>query len=783
MSAEVQSPLILAFPSNLGDADDPNLGVLDYIFSNSETHRSEISDFFQYIVAALMAIEDVNRQQGVLIEDISAALSTIPFVYIFKNMLDDDMYPVLIDVMNGKNVTDVEKYYLSENGNDTNKNVVYSPAVIGKYPAPTDEVINISSSLNNLPFLIPTQQQNMVVSDENKVLCLTPRSDSMAKIFVEYLKWQGIDYVFVLYDTHEDNISFVKDLQDIKFSGLHIHFVYSQVEDGNDRLIEEAMMKIISSRISTIVVVINGSLEKTSNMLNLAHDKGLFGPKYSWIIIERNLYEPQFNVRFSLSEIDSIIEGIGVFAPIIEKEAFVAEFQNRSGYVWETLKNNLCEEIIDTPIPCKMNSDEFSEGVLTKNVSPAFVYDAIVAVSLASDRLTWETSRNLTEVHVYDELLRSNFPGVTGNVTFDPKKKDRKDLKYQMMNFQRHETLFVRNNFNLITTAKFDENKFWIKYDEFKYYDGSTEAPSSILTHENMNFIGPMLSLGYIILSILGVCISCFMIYSICQVGLYNERAQRDQTFFLLLSISTLIMFAMIPTYTIDDQWLPYRILDILCNTRYWILIIAQTICQSAFLSKVLAIKALVTSDRLYDYIWATHCLALIFTIFALMKLAISDGTRQIFWARLVLEVDEYGLPLSSSGSCFWKETDHANSIHPSFIVFFSFFVTTMLTMFLSMKTMKDVRQSSINDSYVSDLTARIVRCTCFQMCFFFIFIVFRIIYSHLDREMIYKEKAFLRFSYLMLISTGILTLVLIPMLFGKDFTNSLSGLSVDAIR
>ena len=250
-----------------------------------------------------------------------------------------------------------------------------------------------------------------------------------------------------------------------------------------------------------------------------------------------------------------------------------------------------------------------------------YQYEAAILSGLAACRAT-NDDLFLDGDNFYQEILETNFQGISGTVSLDRETGSRtpNSTVYQMFNFpdlNETEAPYSEGGntkkefkFEVTLAGKFDGGK-WKDCGEFVFNDGTTTHPPEIPLHDFVNSHDYLNKATVAVAWIL--CVVPIVLALACAIWTGLNRKTRvvraSQAFFLyFISGGTIILALSIVPNTFDESTANQDGLAIACNASIWLVVLGVSIILSAFFSKthriVTIMKASERFKRIKINIW-----------------------------------------------------------------------------------------------------------------------------------------------------------------------------------
>lgn len=464
---------------------------------------------------------------------------------------------------------------------------------------------------------------------------------------------------------------------------------------GTDGELEESLMALKDTGLNYFLGAFSAGTFGT--IMNKAGELGVAGPGKFWLAsgsagTAPSLLSGQFRVPKG-SGLERAVKGNGL---IFCKGGLPGiDSYDRFTKAWKSIPAD--DDLLDylhSKLPAPVNPDTpaytmpkgfYEEGFPHHDVT--FSYDAIVALGLSACELleqeqaqqqqqqqdgdgsrrrklsTEDVSNALGGTHHRDNLIHRSFSGASGDVVFANDKSTRTaDSSYFVM------ANLVASDFNdTHTTFKgspvpfFYDTKVakWLSFGPkpFVYADNTTDAPSELPPQvEEMNQItatvrGVGLFLGAFAMAASLICLLAML------ANLDNGVMKASQPIFLVLICGgTFLLAAAIVPLSIDDGIASPSGCDVACASAPWLFFLGFVVTFSALFAKTWRINQVVnnaTNFRRVEINPRDVMMPLVVLLVGnLCVLAAWTITNPIRYERETLEVDRYGRPSESIGSC-----------------------------------------------------------------------------------------------------------------------------------
>lgn len=377
------------------------------------------------------------------------------------------------------------------------------------------------------------------------------------------------------------------------------HVSVRSIQYTTEQSMESALLQLKESGMRFVLAILNPQSWK--RLLSRAASLDIAGPGtgYTWYLTEANLEvaDPEFVLDIKNNAEDALVaralHGAGMILIHIPNHARM-----------DQALQDFRHDVVLQQDFASLQYDNETKQLLLQNftfppVGQSFYqylyYDAIMALGIAACETK---SRDLfTGPELYQQLLVTEFQGVSGTVSFDPLtgtrraqnfvyrivnlvRKDDNDNNDGMVRFQTQIAALVHppndvynntNNNNATGTGSTNNNNEIVELlAPFVYADSTTRAPADLVPLvQDWNLITPAFRGVGLTLGLLAMISSIgWMIWTIC----YRKKdvVKSSQPFFLVqLCIGTLVMSSSIIPLSFQEP-VSDRVLDMSCMTVPW---------------------------------------------------------------------------------------------------------------------------------------------------------------------------------------------------------------------
>ena len=490
-----------------------------------------------------------------------------------------------------------------------------------------------------------------------------PTNNGNAHAIMAYLNRLGVEHVGILYIKDSWGKTYERDLQ--LYANIYNINVYSAayVDEGD---LESVMQQLKQSRIRYFFGVINPSAWK--KVVRVAYQYGIMGKSdYQWYFGDLvELVGDNFVLdRETESDIADALHGTGIVLLKVKPHAAfdraVAAFADNKMMQQEFIQSHAEPHLFDnytfTPFP-------------GRSLFQYLTYDAVIALGLTA----CETPGLFTAQEFYDQLLKIDFRGVSGQVRLDETTGTRQGdgLEYEIVNlvfddaahqspflsFDARSSLLVDLSGGLAIIQNMSTPVPPLIREDYPFiYHDSTETPPLHLPpfEEDMNLIPN--GLRYVGLSL---AVMIMALSTACAVFTYRYRMEfvvrASQPIFLAqICLGTFILATTIIPLSFQEE-MPG--LDIACALNPWFLCIGFTVTIAALFTKARRINKLTQSGTTFRRVQVQakdvmKPFLVLLSVNVILLTAWTASPYRLSWHRKpVANLDEFGRSVESFGMC-----------------------------------------------------------------------------------------------------------------------------------
>ena len=484
-----------------------------------------------------------------------------------------------------------------------------------------------------------------------------------------YLDHLNVTHVGIIYINDVYGNDFHSDLV-TQLSPFNISILS---EPYDDFTIDQVIKQVAKSGFRYIIAILNSSNWKS--VIRKAKEHDIIGrPDYFWIFESLEFASASFKLdRESEADLANSLHGSAVIT--VTEQAFVPFDDALSDATQD-------KDMVSSFISQHDNPNLFSSYSFTlpsRTVYQYFTYDAVTALMLAA----CETPRNddfsnISGSRIYEQLLRTEFEGVSGYVAFNSITGTRKadGLVYGVRNIQFPDNLFTGTSINVLSTltdivsigsTSIVSSSFYIKNVAPFYFASNTTAPPLPLPPLNveMNLIPtPLLAF---ILSICGfvIILAIWWIYWTYQ-NREKDVVKASQPIFLCqIAIGTILISSAVIPLSMQEPVSPHG-LDIACMAAPWLLFLGFVTAFAALFMKTWRLNKLFgSSHKLRRVVIRARDVMLPFVVLMVLNVSVLLSWTlhdPLVWDRRAVDenIDKFGRSVESVGFCVGSGTQHA---------------------------------------------------------------------------------------------------------------------------
>jgi hypothetical protein len=436
----------------------------------------------------------------------------------------------------------------------------------------------------------------------------------------------------------------------------------------DDLSIEQSVKQLAASQFKYIIALLNPSNWKT--VIRLANKYQIIGrPDYFWIFEQLQFISASFQLdRVLEADLAQALHGSAVIAiselPYEPFDMALSYFTQN-----ESLRSLYISQHDEPEI-----FNNYSFPAPSRSIYQYVTYDAVIAMMLAACEAPVDQEYgNITGAKIYEQLLRTEFEGVSGYVAFDPHTGTRKSngLIYGVRNIQFPDNLISEDAFHVLVTltdiATLNGNNSsstgLIKTIAPLYFASNTTIPPLPLPLVDiyMNLIPK--SIRAFCLSLCGF-VMVISIWWILWTYMNREKdvVKASQPIFLCqICIGTFIIASAVIPMSLQEP-ISNNGLDIACMTTPWLISVGFVTTFSALFTKTWRLnKVFHNSRNLRRVVVRPRDVALPFIILMTINISVLLAwtfDAPLVWERkLVANYDTFGRNVESVGRCVMSDT------------------------------------------------------------------------------------------------------------------------------
>jgi hypothetical protein len=255
---------------------------------------------------------------------------------------------------------------------------------------------------------------------------IIPKAADFGHAVAKYVQrvWER-DYIAVIYDKSDYGEQFEDPLEDAEET-LGYKTITNHIVEGNDESIESALEDVYAKGYRTILLATDREAF-LDDVARIAETKGLLGEEYFWILSGGALPPALLpDLRYKVdSPVDKLLRGAAVFTnydPFVyngEIDPFLMEWRRQNSTLVDRL-NSIQPRQSSGGNFFTANSSYFQTEFPTEYAS--FMYDAVMATGIGACNAL-EAGNSSIGGH-YNTIVRSNFRGASGPVSFKKKEEN-----------------------------------------------------------------------------------------------------------------------------------------------------------------------------------------------------------------------------------------------------------------------------------------------------------------------------------------------------------------------
>jgi hypothetical protein len=383
-------------------------------------------------------------------------------------------------------------------------------------------------------------------------------------------------------------------------------------------------------------------------------------PEYAWMLLGEGLSEflvPTFSLdRYTDERLARSLHGLSVITLYVAPNNALAEGLGRFGnslemqeeYIGQHRDQDLQEVFRDFKFRHPKSFSHYEQTA----------YDAVIALGIAA----CECEQDLfTGTELYEQLLKTEFDGVSGRVSFDPVTGTRRsvDFQYRIQNLLISDVRSTNEEFMFTswTASMVDlRNNTVMHARPFIYPDSSTTPPIALpAMTEDYHLISPgALACG---LSFAGFAIVLSIGYFTWTLLNRSERVVRSSQpiFLCMICVGTFLVACSVFPLALQEP-VPVHVLDISCMLTPWFLSVGLAIAISALVAKTWRLnKVLCDGNAMRHITVKARDVMLPFCLLMAIDVALLTGwsvVAPLTWQRTTIQMDKWGRSIESYGMC-----------------------------------------------------------------------------------------------------------------------------------
>lgn len=468
-------------------------------------------------------------------------------------------------------------------------------ALIGAAYSSVSETLNTLASVYDLPQVSSSSTASALDNkDEYATFARTvPSNLGDARAIVHYFYELGVFVFGVFYTADDYGLSYYQDLlleaQTLsQETNITMQLLSVSYLDGGPTPVSDSMQQLAEMQVRYIVAIFESDMWMDAVLA--AYDLRIIGvPGYSWFFTDSllALTTDSFSLNRTVTEekIAQALHGSGIILininPYEPFDQALAEFSN-STQQQHIFTNQHAEQQIQNLL------DNYSFPAPSNSMYAYLSYDAFSALAIAACECK-EDLFNGTEL--YDQLLRTEFEGVSGHVSFDPNTGTRSasDFDHRIVNLliseQRSTTSEIYFTSDVAVLVSHQNET--VRYVRPFVYSDSTTIPPSPLPPLAVN--PNLLPTGVVVLGLIMATLVMLMSIAWCWWTFYwrnKDVVRASQPIFLCqLCVGTFLAGFSIVFMSFQEP-MSQATLDAACMIGPWLFDIGLVITISAFISK-----------------------------------------------------------------------------------------------------------------------------------------------------------------------------------------------------
>ena len=645
-------PLRLLHLDSFMPLTEPTTTSVDNNNHNATDRTPSIDSYIYWEAAGLLAMLHFNERDGSIVPDLPARLQDC----------DLRLTMTLHDTQNSPIQSAKQLYPLLFNRIHSLQTPIPGGLIGSVQSAVTRNIAGLAG-LSETPVISPAVSSSVFDSESENSPTLVrtiPPNPAYARAVVKLLKHWGVSHAAFVYPLGDFGASFLEEMIQVTAEYGIVLTVSGYRDQGG---VSAALQQVRDLRYIVAVVAQN----RVEQLLLPALDLGMVSEEYVWMIPQRsNVADPTFTLPRSEERFARALHGAAFIDINIQPKlsfthqmfAFKSDRRFRSFYV-----DSHAESFIFDNYDFQASSPILSTTAYTN-------YDAVMAMGIAACE---QQSEFFTRKELFDQLVATEFDGISGRVSFDPKTRTRSfgGVQYGFTNVlidddtSTHRTIRFKSRLSLvIDTANATSLQEEIhQIQPFVFHSGSTEKPSTLPALEVNNYLIPLGTrcLGWA----LG---GAAMLLALCLgIWTYNHRKDKvlrlTQPLFLgMMCFGTFLMASAVLFRGWQEPW---SHLNVACIVSPWLLVLGFSTAFSALFAKTWRINRLFNSAanmsrtqiQAKDVLWPF----LLVTAINVFILSVATIFSPPHWIRVTdpQVADQFGRSTHSCGRCsgghtFW---------------------------------------------------------------------------------------------------------------------------------
>jgi ABC-type branched-subunit amino acid transport system substrate-binding protein len=469
----------------------------------------------------------------------------------------------------------------------------------------------------------------------------------------------GVSHVGILYVADDFGTNYHADLvTEAARRGIRVFSVSYE-----DSTIENAIRQLRDSGMRYIVGIFNPNTSR--QLVRLARQYGIMGKKgYSWLLTEASLefVNPSFELdRKTEADVAAALHGTGVLSLTVDRhdpfDAALLRFSRSREQQEMFIRQHREPDIFDN----------FTFPTPGMSLYQYLTYDALTALAIAACEAP--AARNgttgvATGRQLYEQLLKTEFEGVSGHVSFDNETGTRKaeGVSFQIQNLLLSENrstsdaLRFTSETAVLVNLRNDIDP--VQYLRSFVFAGDENTPPDALPSAEMDLnlmstairaFGLSLA-GFVMLMSIG-----WMTWSFVYKNKDVVRASQP-IFLCLLCIGTLVSASAVIPMSLQEP-VSQRGLDIACMAQPWLASVGFVTVFSAVFSKTWRLNMVFKHGQSLRRVQVRPVdvmlpFLILMTVNIALLIALTVDAPLVWERKAVANYDEYGRSVESYGTC-----------------------------------------------------------------------------------------------------------------------------------